>query len=267
MGRSRGRPYADHVENDANPRPGLTVRGDGPPIVMIHGFTQTRACWGPFAENLAEDHRLLLLDAPGHADSSVLRADLVEGADLLAQAVGRGTYLGYSMGGRFALHIALQHPELVERLILISTTAGMDDDAERARRREADDTLATHIEDIGVEMFVDEWLAQPMFSSLGADAALADLRKANTATGLASSLRLAGTGTQSPLWLRIHELDMPVLVIAGANDAKFLAHARRLVETIGPNAELEIIPEVGHSAQLEDPRATAMIVREWLSRR
>ena len=256
MGRGRGRPYADHVENDADPRPGLTVRGAGPPIVMIHGFTQTRACWGPFAGNLASDHQLLMIDAPGHGDSAELMADLVEGADLLAKTGGRGTYVGYSMGGRYALHIALRHPELVERLVLISTTAGIDDDA-----------LAAHIEDIGVEAFVDEWLAQPMFSSLGVDAALAGLRKANTAAGLASSLRLAGTGTQSPLWEQIRELDMPVLVIAGADDAKFVASARRLVETIGSNAELEIIPGVGHSAQLEDPTSTATIVREWLSRR
>ena len=267
MGRGRGRPYADHVENDADPRPGLTVRGAGPPIVMIHGFTQTRACWGPFAENLASDHRLLMIDAPGHGDSAALMADLVEGADLLAKTGGRGTYVGYSMGGRFALHIALRHPELVERLVLISTTAGIDDDAERARRRGDDDALAAHIEDIGVDVFVDEWLAQPMFSSLGVDAALAGLRKANTAAGLASSLRLAGTGTQSPLWEQIRELDMPVLVIAGADDAKFVASSRRLVETIGSNAELEIIPGVGHSAQLEDPTRTATIVREWLSRR
>lgn len=266
MGLGRGRPYANHVENDANPRPGLTVRGDGPPIVMIHGFTQTKACWGPFAEDLAEDHQLLLLDAPGHGDSSARMADLVDGADFLAQTGGRGTYLGYSMGGRFALHIAIQHPALVERLILISTTAGIDDDAERSRRREADETLATHIEDIGVEIFVDEWLAQPMFSSIAVDASLADFRKANTASGLASSLRLAGTGTQSPLWALIHELNMPVLVIAGANDEKFVALARRLVEMIGSNAQLEIIPVVGHSAQLENPARTATIVREWLSR-
>lgn len=267
MGLGRDRLYAADVENDADPRPGLTVRGAGAPIVMIHGFTQTRACWGPFAENLAVDHQLMLVDAPGHGDSAAVVADLVEGADLLAGTGGRGTYLGYSMGGRFALHVALRHPELVERLILISTTAGIDDAAERSLRRRADDTLAAHIEDIGVEAFIDEWLAQPMFSSLGVDISLAELRRENTAAGLASSLLNAGTGTQSPLWARIHELDMPVLVIAGADDAKFVAHARRLVESIGSNAELEVIPGVGHSAQLEEPTRTATIVREWLSRR
>ena len=234
---------------------------------MVHGFTQTKECWGRFADDLAVDHDLLLLDAPGHGESAAVTADLPAGAELLAVAGGPGTYLGYSMGGRFALHVALAHPELVDHLILISATGGIDDAAERELRRTSDNALADRIEDIGVDAFVDEWLAQPMFASLGAEASAVEERRTNTAGGLASSLRLAGTGTQAPLWSRLHELDMPVLVIAGADDAKFAAIADRLAEAIGSNAHVVIIDRVGHSAPLEDPTTTAAVVREWLSRR
>ncbi len=246
---------------------GSTRRGTGPRIVMVHGFTQTKASWGRFADDLAVDHELVLLDAPGHGESATVMADLPAGAELLAAAGGPGTYLGYSMGGRFALHVALAHPELVDRLILVSSTAGIGDDAERELRRAADNALADRIEGIGVDAFLDEWLAQPMFASLGAEASAVDERKTNTAGGLASSLRLAGTGTQAPLWSRLGELDMPVLLIAGADDAKFADIAHRLAEAIGSNARTAVIEGAGHSAPLEDPTTAAAVVREWLSRR
>ncbi|MTA77686.1 MAG: alpha/beta fold hydrolase, partial [Actinobacteria bacterium] len=86
---------------------------------MLHGFTQTSDCWGPIAADLSADHELVLIDAPGHGGSRDAPADLDESARFSGAAGGRGTYLGYSMGGRTALHLALARPDLVERLILI----------------------------------------------------------------------------------------------------------------------------------------------------
>src|SRR5690606_23536537 len=118
---------------------------------------------------------------------------------LLGDAAGPATYVGYSMGGRLALHLALARPDLVRRLVLIGATGGIDDEDDRAARRAADERLAAHLEQVGVATFVDEWLAQPLFAGLSPTAAARDERLANTAEGLASSLRLAGTGTQEPL--------------------------------------------------------------------
>lgn len=234
-------------------------------LVLVHGFTQTARCWGPFGADLTEHHDVWAVDAPGHGRSSEVRADLVEGAALLGAAGGPATYVGYSMGGRLTLHLALAQPELVERLVLIGATPGIEDDTERAGRRAADDALADHLEDIGVDAFLDEWLAQPLFAGLSPAAAGLGERRRNTVAGLASSLRWAGTGTQEPLWEDLRRLTMPVLLVVGADDTKFLSIAERMADRIGPTATIAAVPAAGHSAHLERPVEAAEAVRAWLA--
>src|SRR3546814_15346533 len=112
--------------------------GAGPPIVLVHGFTQTGRCWGPEAEDLARDHEVIRVDAPGHGRSADVLAGLRTGGRLIADQGGRATYLGYSMGARFCLHVALTNPELVAGLVLIGGTAGIEDPDARAARRAQD---------------------------------------------------------------------------------------------------------------------------------
>jgi len=196
--------------------------------------------------------------------ADAMRADLWESADHLVHNGGRATYVGYSMGGRVALHAALAHPEFVERLILIGATAGIDDDDERLARRASDEALATHIEAVGVEAFIDEWLANPLFAGLTPATDQRADRLRNTAAGLASSLRSTGTGMQEPLWERLTTLDVPTLILAGAADAKFSEIGRRLRDTI-PGARFEQIDGAGHSVHLERPAATADVISHWLT--
>jgi pimeloyl-ACP methyl ester carboxylesterase len=103
-----------------------TVWGTGDPVVLIHGFTQSAGAWGDLASRLATRHHVTAVDAPGHGRSAAVDADLGEGAAMIGAAGGRGAYIGYSMGGRFALHLALRRPDLVDRLVLVSSTAGLD---------------------------------------------------------------------------------------------------------------------------------------------
>jgi 2-succinyl-6-hydroxy-2,4-cyclohexadiene-1-carboxylate synthase len=241
----------------------VVTTGAGPRLVLVHGFTQTAHCWHPVDEAFAVDHEVVAIDAPGHGGSTAVHADLVRGAELLGDAGGRATYLGYSMGGRLCLHLALGRPALVERLVLVAATAGIDDEGERARRRADDERLASQIEADGVEAFLDGWLAQPLFGHLSPAAAHRDERLRNTAEGLASSLRLAGTGSQLPLWDRLAELAMPVLLIVGGDDHKFMALARRMADAIGGNATVVAIPDVHHTAHLEAPASFVAAVREW----
>jgi 2-succinyl-6-hydroxy-2,4-cyclohexadiene-1-carboxylate synthase len=237
----------------------------GPRVVLLHGFTQTGRSWGPIAGDLAAEHEVVLVDLPGHGASADVRADLPGTADLVADIGGTAVYVGYSMGGRVALHLALAHPELVQGLVLLSATGGIDDDGERAARRAADEQLALGIERDGVDTFLARWLAQPMFAGLPDDpAALADRRR-NTAAGLASSLRLTGTGTQEPLWGYLRALPMPVVALAGERDEKFVAAARRLGVCIGTNASVETIPDAGHAAHVERPAAFVSSVRAFLA--
>jgi 2-succinyl-6-hydroxy-2,4-cyclohexadiene-1-carboxylate synthase len=242
-------------------------RGQGAPVVLLHGFTQSGDSWAPITDKLATGHRVITIDAPGHGRSSQVQAGLDEGADMMVAVAPRpASWVGYSMGGRFALHAALRHPDVIDRLVLVSTTAGIDDQAQRGDRRAADAALANRIEKIGVKPFLEEWLAQPLFASLPAGAAVVESRLGSTAEGLASSLRLAGAGEQEPLWQRLSSLSMPVLVVAGELDSKYVALGERLVGSIGPNASLRVIRGAGHACHLEEPAAFLDAVESFLPR-
>lgn len=221
--------------------------------MLVHGFTQTGRCWGPIDAALAATHEVVLVDAPGHGGSAMVDVPFEEAATLVGEAGGRGAYVGYSMGGRLALALAVDRPDLVDRLVLVGASPGLADPAERAARRQADERLAGRLEAIGVPAFLDEWLAQPLFAGLSPAAAHRDERLANTAAGLASSLRRCGTGAQRALWDDLGTLAMPVLVVVGGDDAKFGQIADAMAAAIGPNATVVHIPGAGHTAHLEQP--------------
>jgi 2-succinyl-6-hydroxy-2,4-cyclohexadiene-1-carboxylate synthase len=170
------------------------------------------------------------------------------------------------MGARFVLHLALANPELVRRLVVIGGTGGIDDATARAERAKNDEAMAQQLERDGLEHFLDAWLAQPLFAGLSEEMQFREARKQNTVMGLAESLRQAGTGVQDPLWGRLHRLEMPVLVVAGAADEKFSAEGQRLVESIGPNATLSLLEGAGHAAHLEQPELFLSTLRAWFNR-
>ena len=187
--------------------------------------------------------------------------DVASGAARLGATGGRATYIGYSMGGRLCLQLALDDPDVVERLVLVSTTAGIEDPAEQAARRAADDELAASIERDGVDRFLERWVAQPLLAS-PADPDLADRRR-NTAAGLAAALRRAGTGTQEPSWDRLGTLTMPVLLVAGSRDRKFVALAERMAAAI-PGAMLVVVVDAGHTVHRDQPEEFLRALTGWL---
>jgi 2-succinyl-6-hydroxy-2,4-cyclohexadiene-1-carboxylate synthase len=234
-------------------------------LVFVHGFTQTSNSWKPIAARFAADgYESIVVDAPGHGDSANVRADLRRGADMLTTMCGFGVYVGYSLGGRLCMHAALMYPHLVRGLALVGASAGIADEEDRAARRAADNKLADHVEDVGVEIFVDEWLAQPLFAGLVLDDAQRADRLRNTSEGLASSLRHAGTGAQGSLWPRLRELNMPVLAIAGEHDEKFTAIGRQVAASV-PQGESVGIAGVGHAAHLQDPGQVVAVLQRWLN--
>ena len=230
---------------------------------MVHGFSQSSACWGPLHPALAKDHQVVAVDAPGHGRSSEVSSDLWGTADLLADG-GPATYVGYSMGARMCLHVALAHPEVVERLVLIGATAGIDHKPARRERLRADEQLARRIEQYGVRAFIKEWLANPLFAGLPPEHRFEDERATNTTAGLADSLRRCGTGTQDSLWPRLGQLTMPVLAIAGGDDARYAGFARRIASSTGGPAHAAFVDGAGHSPHLERPDEVVDVVLDWL---
>lgn len=236
-------------------------------LVFLHGFTQTHHHWhGPanaIADALVGDHTLTFIDLPGHGLSSAERAAISPSGEALARLGGSGTWVGYSMGARFALHAALAPTHHIERLVLIGATAGMEDNDERADRRALDEQRAVTIETRGVDAFLDEWLAMPMFASLPADQDALAHRRRNSGAGLASSLRLSGTGNQESLWHRLREIDVPVLLLAGEHDSKFVGVGQRMAAAL-PNALFTAIADAAHAAHTEQPERVAAAIRAWV---
>lgn len=248
----------------------LETMGEGPPVVLLHGFTGSALGWGPFAAQLAEWHTLVAVDLPGHGCSDspaeveryrmpVAVSDVV--AAVRIAGYGRAAWLGYSMGGRTALHVAAAFPEAVSALVLIGASPGIASDEERAARLEADEELARRIEREGVEAFVDYWERIPLFQSQGRlepeqQAAIRAGRLRCSATGLANSLRGMGAGAQEPLHRRLPAIDVPVLVLAGELDSKYVTAGREMAAAL-PRAKFEVIERAGHATHVEEPAQTA----------
>jgi len=229
-----------------------------PPLVLLHGFTQTRQSWRRTATALQGRYRAITPDLPGHGQSA-LRTPSFDACTAYIRALAPAepfTLAGYSMGGRIALNAAFSLN--LDRLILVGASPGIADAKERAERRKQDDALADRLETMDIEAFAEEWGSQPLFDGQ-ADrvkaAAYAD-RLRNTPHGLAQALRGLGTGVMDPLWDRLPELTIPVTLITGERDMKFRALAEEMVARL-PNATHVVIPNTGHAAHLEDPQAVA----------
>jgi 2-succinyl-6-hydroxy-2,4-cyclohexadiene-1-carboxylate synthase len=237
-------------------------------LVLLHGFTQNGECWGRFADLLSTDREMVRVDLPGHGKWSAVRADLSESADLIADDCGAGDYLGYSLGGRVLLHLAMARPDAVARAVLIGASPGIDDPVQRTARVESDEVLARQLDGadrVELGQFLRRWLSGPLFSGLTPETSFVEARLDNDPAGLASSLRLCGTGVQEPLRERLGSIGMPVLVLAGELDEKFTAIGRDLADRIGDNATFRTVRRAHHACHLEEPEETATIVGEFLA--
>lgn len=267
-------------------------------VVLVHGFTQSARSWSHVEQLLADSGlRVSTWELPGHGDGGAAARgdatgahpsqaadhdgdasggggavgvrddlDLVGAAELLGAAGGRATYVGYSMGGRICLHLAMLRPDLVERLILVGVTAGIEDLDAREERRASDDALADELEsggDAHLAEWIDRWLAGPLFAHLTDEQADRPARLGATAGGLAAALRHLGTGTQRPLWEELRRLEMPVLVLAGEHDPKFVAIGERLARAIGANATFVLVPGTGHAVPFEAPGPFAALTHTF----
>lgn len=237
--------------------------GDGSrEFCFVHGFTQTGKSWTTAAQAIGDSINTFV-DAPNHGESQGISLTLQETGDELADIAFGKILVGYSMGARMALHAAIQHPYAMTGLILVSGTPGIEDDAEREARVQADEELASRIEMIGTSAFIQEWIRQPLFAkSKFSDEEIQDRCK-NTATSLATSLRTCGTGQQESLWSQLQEIKIPVLLICGTRDEKFVEIAKRMNQMISWST-MRILDKAGHNAHLDQPEDFAQAVNWWL---
>ncbi|TVP55994.1 MAG: 2-succinyl-6-hydroxy-2,4-cyclohexadiene-1-carboxylate synthase [Gemmatimonadales bacterium] len=272
---------------DPDPVGGLRVREVPPrgsgrvPLVLLHGFTGSGESWGAgLVEGLSEIGPLLVVDLPGHGRSQALspvdpeappRFEEVVGA--LAEIPGAFGYrcahwIGYSMGGRLALAVAIESPVVVSRLVLEGASPGLATERECAERRRHDAALADRIIDEGVEAFVSFWMDLPLFESQkrmpeSKREAMRRIRMRNEPHALAAVLRGMGTGRQPSYWDDLAELTAPVLLVTGSLDTKFEAIARQMQRRL-PRGERVSLPGAGHTTHFETPTAWLESVHRFL---
>ncbi len=256
----------------------VETRGDGPPLVLLHGFTGSTATWAPIARALSTRFLTVAIDLLGHGRSDApgdperygierSAADLLAVLDRLE--LPQVSVLGYSMGGRLALFLASAAPERVRALIVESASPGIAGEADRQVREAQDAALAASIEREGVPAFVDRWERHPLFAtqcrlSRATRARLRAQRLVHTAHGLANSLRGMGQGAQPPLHDRLCAIRAPALVVVGELDAGYCAIGRELTRLI-PGARFVVAAGAGHAVHLEQPETFRRIVSEFLT--
>jgi 2-succinyl-6-hydroxy-2,4-cyclohexadiene-1-carboxylate synthase len=226
-------------------------------VAFIPGFMQRGDAWEPVAARIARRWRTALVDfAEPSLESSV---------HAVRSACPGGAAVGYSMGGRIALHAALRDPAPFRALVLVGATPGIEDDAARRSRRAADESLAGWMEGERIDAVVDDWESQPVFDTQS-DALVAAQRAGRLShepRELAAMLRATGQGALEPLWDRLGELTIPVLVVAGEDDDKYAAVALRMARAL-PNGRAALIPGAGHAAHLERPEAFSELLADFL---
>ena len=252
------------------------VAGEGTPVTLLHGFTQSGRSWLETISRMPEGFMWIVPDLRGHGETRTrpgapCSMDACTGdLEMLWDHLGipRTHLAGYSMGGRLALHVAARRPERVLSLLTIGAHAGMEEEA-RAGRRLGDEALAQRIENDGLEVFVDYWSSLPLFAGLErrGPAYLAQVRAermSNHVAGLVCSLRGMGAGTMEPVWDDLSHVPFPCTFVAGQLDHGYVSSARRLASTV-PKGRVEVVLRAGHTVHQERPEAFARVLDAHLA--
>lgn len=269
----------EHLVDIDGLRFNIRVAGQGPALLLLHGFTGTLANMQGLADYFSRDHQVLSIDFPGHGGSSIptdqqdyLMPRIAERLIKLLDHCGiaETCIIGYSMGGRLALYMAAHYPQRILAVATIGASAGLQSSPARAQRRQDDEALAQSIEQHGLEAFVDRWMKQPLLASqqsLGADFIMQarQQRLNNNPQGLALSLRGMGLGQQSPLQGMLALSAVPLLLLAGEKDPKFCCIAEEIVQQC-TSAERAVVKSAGHAVHLEAKEESCRIIDNFFTR-
>lgn len=248
----------------------LGPTGDANSAIAFHGFTASGRSFGALSTHLSR--AVVAPDLPGHGGSPAAK-DVTETIALLAKTLASTRaprlLIGYSMGGRLALQVALGHPELVDELVLISTGSGITDPSERCQRRLADDALADRFEQMTIETLIDYWLSRPIVAlpaSVPVHIREDDrrLRLRNDPVRLAGALRLLGQGVQPAMSHRLSQLAIPTLLISGGADERYTETMAAMARVIQRSTHV-VIPGAPHNVVTATPKEVANAISSWVA--
>ncbi len=247
-----------------------------PGILFLHGFMGRGDNFYEIIETLSDKFCCVTVDLPGHGKTRIFGGDecyqmshtaqgLIELLDELG--IVRCYLLGYSMGGRLALYLTLHFPDRFEKVILESASPGLESAEGRSQRRHRDEILAQQLETGDFYSFLSQWYQQPLFHSVRHHPSFDRLfqnRLQNQPKTLATSLRQMGSGCQPSLWELLPSHSVPLLLLVGEWDCKFQEINHKITE-VCPVAQLEIIPDSGHTIHWENPSVYLKSVIKFFS--
>ncbi len=246
-----------------------------PAILFLHGFMGSSNDWWPLLTQLSEHFHCICVDLPGHGQTIAPDYDIPNTARSLVEllenlAIDRPCHLfGYSLGGRIALYLMLYYPQYWRKVVLESASAGLVNPAARQERQRQDQTIARKLRQPNLDFaeFIDHWYQQPVFRGMNAQPNFPELivqRLQNQPLELARSLESAGLGSQLYLGNLLAANQIPVLLLTGANDRKFVAINQAMAASC-PAAELLILPDGSHNIHWQQPQRWSQVVQDWFS--
>ena len=258
------------------------TRGTGGSVLLcLHGFLGEGSDWAEFADAFlvhSPEWQLALIDLPGHSEEEVgwICPSVDEFSQSLrdlvaAEGWGTAAVAGYSLGGRLGLQAAISFPEVFPVFIGISTTAGMEDEAERARRLEADSALASRLRSSGdFAGFLREWWHQPVFASPAREGVDVGVflasRLRRDPVRMAACLESWSVGRLPSQWSALREYSGRALLLNGEADGKFASAAKRM-QVAFRNAKHHSIASAGHQLLSEKPQEVAQAAAAFLNQR
>lgn len=250
---------------------------DKPLVLFLHGFMGNTHEFDQAIQLLSDKFCCLTVDLPGHGKTDILGSDRDYSMANTAQAlidlldelqVNRCFLVGYSMGGRLALYLTLFYPQRFLQVVLESASPGLKTEAERLARVKWDEQIARKLTKITQKSkfaaFLFYWYTQPVFGNIKYHPQfdlLLEIRLQNNPVELAKSLRFMGTGCQPSLWPKIPENQIPILLLTGELDQKFIDINRKMAQS--GKSQLKIINNTGHNIHWENPLAFAECVQDF----
>ena len=243
-----------------------------PPLLLLHGFLGDSRDFAGVMAHLQAEFYCICVDLPGHGQTGFTTDySMNYTADLILDVLGilhltQTNLVGYSMGGRLALYLALNFPWQFPRVIVESASPGLLTVGEQAARKQQDAALADRLV-TDFPKFLNDWYGQPLFQSLQLqpDFALIQQRRLqNQPAALAKSLRHMGLGTQPSLWEELAQHREAILLLVGEGDHKFVAINQAMANCC-PSVCLKVIPHAGHNIHLEQPLAWLTAIRHFLA--
>lgn len=231
-------------------------------VLFLHGFLGRKEDWSDVIAHVNSNFTSIAVDLPGHGknhpenDSAYSMSGCADTIIALLDELNLASVrlVGYSMGGRLALYLAVHYPDRFSRVLVESASQGLRTSAERKERVEQDKKLATRIDSTPIADFVREWYRLPLFSGLQKHPEklqeLIAARSSNLSSGLRRSLTGMGTGAQPSLWESVAAITMPLCIVAGEDDSKFARIAQEMAD-LCPTAALCILKGCSHLTHIE----------------